>query len=280
MPETDAARPRLQRAGRGRTASAAPRDHTPGAPGPQTRGRAGWAGTKPGPRAPAAAAPVSLTTAPGHSPSPGTGEGREQGPSARGWRRLRRPGAPPGLGSRGPGSRTPPGRGLCLPCSPSPGHSPRSERTGCRPPWPRQPALRGRAGGGLTAAAAAPPPAGPPRLLPQRPRDPGRPRTPPPATLRVGWGRACGARERRAPGWGARVPGLKGRGDQLVLEEAGPETCESAEKGCARLRVSAPGPGPRPGAWWACSAQDTALNRRPARDGQKGSERLDFVLVG
>lgn len=212
----------LRRAGGGRTASAASRDSAPGAPAPQTRSGAGRGkGLNRGPRAPAAAAPRRgarfLDNRAGHSPSSGTGEGRERRDPLRGGGGARGPSRaqPPRPGSRGP---VPPRAAPTprLPCIPSPGHSPRSETTGCRPPWPRQPARRGRAGGGGRALSrvAAPPPAGPPRLLSLCLRDPeAAPRRPRRAAARAARGALRGAeagpRGPRAKGAGLWAPGFQ-----------------------------------------------------------------------
>lgn len=152
------------------------------------------------------------------------------------------------LSSRAPASGVLSGRGPRLPCIPAPGRSPRSERTGCRPPWPRQPAGGGRAGGGL--AAAAPPPAERPASLPCAPRTQTQRR---PAPSRQRLRRAQRSRGARGGGW---WPGGGGRGAPGTWVRAhgaaerswarrrrGLKTCESAEKGCARLRARRRGPG-------------------------------------
>ena len=118
-----------------------------------------------------------------------------------------------------------------LPCTPAPGHSPRSERTGCRPPWSRRPAGGGRGGAGSRPWPPPRPRPGRPASLPRaggirRPRG-SVPAPPPPAAPGAAWGslRAPGFQARRATeiSWARRRRGL--------------ETCESAEKGCARHRA-------------------------------------------
>lgn len=103
----------------------------------------------------------------------------------------RGPGAPPRLGSLGPASRGP-----RLPCIPAPGHSPRSEKKGCRPPWPRRRRAESEGDG---PAAAAPPRPRRPASLP-RPRRPG-PRDPA-ARGALGGRTPDGAGRRRARGAG------------------------------------------------------------------------------
>lgn len=110
MPETSAAQPGLQTAGGGRKASAATGDSTAVSPAPPDpeRGREGKGNESGDPGRVQPPRPggvhVSLTTAPGRSPSSATGEGRARGTPCAG---RRRPGAPPGLTGRGPGSRGP-----------------------------------------------------------------------------------------------------------------------------------------------------------------------------
>lgn len=168
MPEENAAHPGLQRAGGGENGERRVRTLQSPRRCPEARSRArrgkGWTPRLAGrPQQPhQGGAPVSLTTAPGRSPSgPGEGRGEREGTLRRGGGGRRHL---PGAAATSRVRVVPSGHSPRLPCIPAPGHSPRSERTGCRPPWPRQPAGGGRAGGGLTAAAAAPPPARAPRL--------------------------------------------------------------------------------------------------------------------
>lgn len=226
----------------GRTASAASEDSTPGAaarrPGAGLGGGRDQTGA---PRGPAAAAAPGRGRPFPRQPRPGAAV-----PVGRGRGGERSEGIPPphahttprrgGGGGRGhrPGSAAAgPARGPCpdLPCTPAPGHSPRSERTGCRPPWSRRPAGGGRGGAGSRPRPPPRPRPGRPAPLPRaggsgRPRGSG-PAPPPPAAPRAAWGSlpAPGFQARRAAeiSWARRRRGL--------------ETCESAEKGCARHRA-------------------------------------------
>ena len=182
------------------------------APRPRTRlpaillgGRErGWEGeaTKPRHPAPGRRAPVSLTTTPGRSHTKGPGEGKGKEGSEGTPHPTPRRGSGGGRRHLGGSAAAGPARGALsglsrrLPCIPAPGHSPRSERTGCRPPWPRQLAREGEQGAGSRRRPR-------PRLRPR----PGRPASLPEphgaggyvAPTRILCGPRRSQRSRRAP---------------------------------------------------------------------------------
>lgn len=178
-------------------------------------------------------APVSLTTAPGRSPSSGPGEGRERRDPRAGTAAAR--GAPPGLSGLGPhpGARAYRVCPLQVTLLVAKGRD--VDLHGCA--WRRRTQSRD---------GSRPPlrPGPPPRLSPLRPRDPRlrgvdpgpprsrRPRAPAGLAPHRGTGSGgAGARGCGRPGSRPKVCG-----DRLGPEEAGPETCESAERG---VRTSA-----------------------------------------
>lgn len=237
------------------------------------------------------------------APRPGAGQGGTRDGTAAPGRRAggarfldNRPGAQPflwagggeraqgpprgdGGGPRGTSRTQPPRpapRGPRLPCMPAPGHSPRSERTGCRPPWLRLAAGGHRAG---TAPGSRPPlrPGPPPRLSPRRPRDPRlrgvdpgpprsrRPRAPAGLAPHRGTGSGgAGARGCGRPGSRPKVCG-----DRLGPEEAGPGTCKSAEQGVrtsARARGLGRGRSLPFGGTWICLLGNIILTRLQDRE--------------
>lgn len=120
-------------------------------------------------------------------------------------------GCHPEAAAAGNASRAPCGSGACLPCIPAPGRSPRSERTGCRPPWPQQPAGGGQPWGRAHAAAAAPPPEA----------------APPPSPAWLGPGAARSRLRGAAARAVLRAGSERGRGGQ--------RTCRGSAKGAAEI---------------------------------------------
>lgn len=133
----------------------------------------------------------------------------------------------------------------------------------------------GRAAGRARSRGRRSAPGRPPRLPSLRPKA---------AWPRLGPGCARQALGSRGRGAGRSRSRPKGS-DQLVLEEAGPETCESAEKGCAgpgagdraAPRRSLPfGLGCALGLQFARHHPNSLLDREE----QKSMERFHFVSVG
>lgn len=191
-----------------------------------------------------------MTPAPGRSLPSGPGEGGKgrgaKGPHPStprrggGCRRNLPDSAAAGL-ARGALSR----RGRRLPCIPAPGHSPRSERTGCRPPWSRQPAKRRASAGRALGRGRRPAPG---------------PAAPPPFPEPTG-PRECAERARG----GSPRAGSRGRGDSVARRSLGgpgagaggrePRACGSGLLGFrpkGRQRSAGPGGG---GAWKPVSLQ-------------------------
>lgn len=238
-------------------------------------------GTEPGHPDGGQEVPVSLTTAPGRSPSSGPGEGRARRDPRAGTAAAR--GAPPGLSGLGPhpGARAYRVSALQVTLLVAKGRD--VDLHGCA----RRPAdtEQGRLSA-LGRRAAPPRPAAPPLSpAPAGPeaarRGPRSAAIPPPARS----GRADAAPGDGSGGAGLRAPGFQAYG---LRSPAGPggggawdlRVCRA---GCAHLRAGAwlgRGRSLPFGGRWVCRLGNITLNRLQDGEERKGMGLLPFVPVG